>query len=560
MFLTLFLAILYLVNAQDGIHIKRRELEEWVVAIDGESDFDKLAKHLIVKEKKVIGGYTLLVLEGRESHVSSVLMNSDVNHLVFTKNAKISAGPNDGLDFTTGSKKRSLCSDLFHYDICKNMNKLTKETKKACETCLYGDKEKEEGWFDKVKRGAKFVVKEARKVFDDARAKRFLSQNQGARLPWSIKRQEKSVEEKKESIPSTSLQSIQLDRNWLKGEARVCRIQPSYGRVGFEPGYFSWGVDRTDQVHNLLDRRFCHDKTGSDVHIYVMDTGVHPHKSFRHNVTEDFDYYNSHVEDPYGHGTHVACLVGSEIYGIAPEVHVHSLRVLNENGGGDFGSLTAGFLWLLNDLEVEKQQNTGRRKRRIINLSLGARGASSNAISNIIKTLVEDYNVVVIASAGNNAEDACNTFPAMLGDVITVASSNYQDELSYYSNRGSCVDFISPGETMVSCLNANDGGRVLSGTSMSAPVITGIVALILENFENATVVEVREILKQQSIEGKIQLQTTSTTKNLFPTVLDPSFNDGLVGSDPRQTSSGVQTTELLPVVILMSVLFFVLWM
>lgn len=108
-------------------------------------------------------------------------------------------------------------------------------------------------------------------------------------------------------------------------------------------------------------------------------------------------------------------------------------------------------------------------------MSLG--GGASAALDRAVKGAISSGLVFAIA-AGNSGKDACALSPARVPEAITVAASDDQDELAYFSERGTCVDIIAPGVDILSTWN--DGRtNTISGTSMATPHVAGVIALAL---------------------------------------------------------------------------------
>merc|ERR1712146_672906 len=92
-----------------------------------------------------------------------------------------------------------------------------------------------------------------------------------------------------------------------------------------------------------------------------------------------------------------------------------------------------------------------------------------------------DAGVTMIVAAGNEAMDACNVSPAAATKAITVACSDNTDSLCYFSNYGSCTDIIAPGLSITSAwIGSKYSDNTISGTSMSAPHVSGVVAHMQE--------------------------------------------------------------------------------
>ncbi len=233
----------------------------------------------------------------------------------------------------------------------------------------------------------------------------------------------------------------------------------------------TWGLDRIDQVLLPLDTRFTNPNTGNGVRAYVVDTGVNSgHLDFEGRVVQGFTAINdgSGTLDCNGHGTHVAGTIASKTYGVAKQVTVVPVRVLDCNGSGFLSGVVSGLDWIA--------QNWTPGTPGVVNLSLG--GGVSSTLDTAVESLVSKGLSVVVA-AGNSASDACVSSPARTPGAVTVAASSVTDGFASFSNFGSCVDVIAPGVNITSTwFNSTTGTAVLSGTSMAAPHVAGVVAAL----------------------------------------------------------------------------------
>jgi subtilisin family serine protease len=247
------------------------------------------------------------------------------------------------------------------------------------------------------------------------------------------------------------------------------------GGDGMSAGYMSWGIDLTDQTSATPDNTFCVDSPdiGTDIHVYVLDTGVNNHSTFQGRLVNDFDYYDQGGVDSESHGTHVAGILASSIYGIAVNATIHNVRVLDDEGSGTFASLAAGLLYVLHNLPSG-----------IINLSLGVLDAFSGTISAIINSLMDDGFVVVVA-AGNDGIDACISFPGNIARVVTVGAYDTERVVADFSNIGSCVDIYGPGVDIISAFGSGSGATLKSGTSMASPNVAGLLAILMQRNSTA---------------------------------------------------------------------------
>ena len=230
----------------------------------------------------------------------------------------------------------------------------------------------------------------------------------------------------------------------------------------------SWGIDRIDQSASLLNNSYTYTATGAGVNAYIIDSGIRiSHADFEGRATADFTVIN----DGYGaigcnfHGTHVAGTVGGKQAGVAKNVLLHSVRVLDCNNAGTTGGLAAGLDWVI----------ANRVNPAVVNVSIGA--GSSQFLMDAVNRAI-DAGLTVVVAAGNSSGDACSYSPSNVANAITVGSSTMLDEVSGSSNQGACVDLMAPGQYIFSASNADDISYIYSnGTSMAAPHVTGAAAI-----------------------------------------------------------------------------------
>lgn len=261
-----------------------------------------------------------------------------------------------------------------------------------------------------------------------------------------------------------------------------------------EPDPPSWGLDRIDQRSLPLDDSYTYATTASNVHAYVIDTGINlTHRDFNGRVTSGYDFVNgdTDADDCYGHGTHVAGTIGGATYGVAKGVQLVAVRVLDCNGSGSYDQVIAGIDWV----------TANAVKPAVANLSLG--GVADQAVDDAVEKSIAS-GITYAVAAGNSHTDACGESPARAPDAITVGATTNNDARADYSNYGSCVDIFAPGTNITSdWIGSDRATRTISGTSMATPHVAGAAALYLANHPTATPQQVRDALVAAGTTGVV---------------------------------------------------------
>lgn len=245
-----------------------------------------------------------------------------------------------------------------------------------------------------------------------------------------------------------------------------------------------WGLDRIDD-RSGLDRTYTYTGSGNGVTAYVIDTGIQiNHPDFGGRATWGANFVDRSNSDGNGHGTHVAGTIGGTTYGVAKNVDLVAVKVLDSRGSGSFAGVIDGINWVA--------QNA--RGPSVANMSLG--GPASAAVDRAVAAAIRS-GVTFVLAAGNNNGDACSLSPAREPSAITVGATDRRDRRSSFSNFGRCLDIFAPGTDITSTWN-NGRTRTISGTSMAAPHVAGVAALILENGNSSPAAVARSLISSST--------------------------------------------------------------
>ncbi|EGW31733.1 uncharacterized protein SPAPADRAFT_51715 [Spathaspora passalidarum NRRL Y-27907] len=234
--------------------------------------------------------------------------------------------------------------------------------------------------------------------------------------------------------------------------------------------------------------------SGQNVNVYVIDSGIqHEHPEFTGRARMGKDFTGEGGDDLLDHGSYVAGIIGSATYGISKSCNLINVKVVDKNDQADASTIIAAIEFIV------KHHKKGNNKG-VVNLSIGV---DANRLINRAVKVAKRMGLVVVAAAGNDNVDACTKSPAGSPHAITVGAINdVDDSIASFSNWGKCVDFFAIG-TNVASVNPKDDTtpEIKKGTSMSAPVVTGLVANLLSKGIDPG--SVKHHLLSIAIKGKI---------------------------------------------------------
>lgn len=277
------------------------------------------------------------------------------------------------------------------------------------------------------------------------------------------------------SMPQRALEGLARNPNiaYVEPDADVHTM----GHTSTIPEYQnSWGVDhiQADLVHPA--------NKGTGIKVCIVDTGIdYNHPDLKANYVTGYDFVNSDSNpiDDNGHGTHVSGTVAAVggnggVIGVAPEVSLYAVKVLDAGGSGTYSGVIAGINWCVNS------------GTQIISMSLGG-SSGSTSLQSAVDTAYSK-NVLLVAAAGNsgNLKGKGNNvvYPARYDSVIAVAATTKTDARASFSSTGPAVELSAPGSGIQSTW-IGSGYKTISGTSMATPHVSGSAALVFNSNELA---------------------------------------------------------------------------
>lgn len=227
---------------------------------------------------------------------------------------------------------------------------------------------------------------------------------------------------------------------------------------------------------------------GNGIKVCILDTGIDKSNSDLNNPLKEYDFFNkdNDASDDNGHGTHVAGIISSSdntYKGVAPKVELLIGKVVGSDGRGSLSDVIEGIRWCTNN------------GADIISMSLSTDDDYKDACDRDLlaesSNWAVDQGVVVVASAGNKGRIGGGS-PGCASKVISVGASSSSGRLYSFSSVTNEVDVLAPG--YVTSTYLNNQFRSLRGTSMSAPLVSGSVAILKDIFPNKSNKKIKEAL------------------------------------------------------------------
>ncbi len=387
------------------------------------------------------------------------------------------------------------------------------------------------GQVNSQERNAKYASREVLVVFNP---KTTLAQRQAAIRSVNAKTKQsfyvsglliRRIKVKKGSVASTIRKlsknpNVKAADNNAVGKGDWVPNDPYYASGALNS--FQWNLSRIN-IANAWDIT-----RGKGVKIAVVDSGLKKGLSDinYNNVLRGYDFYNldNNPTDDNGHGSHVTGIIaqatnnGIGPAGIAPDVKILPVKVL----GSDNEGLVSTFI---------KGVKYAAARSHVINFSISF--DKKNDVAKAVFDKIYNKGTPIIASAGNDSKTSV-AYPAAYSSLISVAATDYNNVISYYSNRGRGLDLSAPGGDVTKDLNGDGyadgilqqtfgggsgpgGGYILyQGTSMAAPHISGVAALLIS----------------QGVKGarNIKRALTITATDIGTAGYDTTYGHGLVNA------------------------------
>ncbi|EFQ31857.1 subtilase [Colletotrichum graminicola] len=289
---------------------------------------------------------------------------------------------------------------------------------------------------------------------------------------------------------------------YVEQDAKV-KISATVSQTNAPPGLVRLSHAAAGETGYVFDQ-----VSGDGITAYVVDTGIlTTHSEFQGRATFGANFINNVDTDENGHGSHVAGTIGGQTFGVAKNVKLVAVKVLDGDGAGSNSGVLDGMQFVIDD--VKAKNITGKA---VMNMSLG--GSASAAVNRAIEAL-NTAGIVPVVAAGNENQDAANTSPASAPNAITVGAIDARnDRKASFSNFGKVVDIFAPGVNILSVgIASNTATNTLSGTSMASPHVAGLAAYLmgLEGLNTVKSLTDRMLQLATASGASVQRNTAGTT-------------------------------------------------
>ncbi|MFD2683118.1 S8 family peptidase [Bacillus seohaeanensis] len=315
-------------------------------------------------------------------------------------------------------------------------------------------------------------------------------------------------------VPAVSVEASKNQMDVLKNENGIRLIQEEKAYKVMEQST-PWAFEDMNLTNEVRSKY-----KGTGIKVAVLDTGIdstHPDLNVVGGTCALKINCNNGFQDDNGHGTHVAGIIAAlnnriGMVGVAPNIQLYGVKVLDYSGLGTTTTILTGIEWALeNDMDI-------------LNLSF-----TTPADDPALKAIIDEAyrrGLLIVAAAGNvgNSSGTGDTvlYPAKYSSVIGVAGVDKYLQRMKESSSGSTVEVSAPGKNIISTIplsadiydGVQDGYAPMSGTSMATPYVTGLLALYKEKYPN----ENNETLRNKLV---------TTTLDLGENGRDPLYGFGL---------------------------------
>lgn len=263
----------------------------------------------------------------------------------------------------------------------------------------------------------------------------------------------------------------------LKKDEAVKKIEPdrivslSHCFEVVEPRLITWNVKQTGYGD------------GRGKTAWIIDSGIdfgHPDLNVDQTRSRSFVAGTTSADDENGHGTHVAGVIGGKnntigVLGIASNATLIALKVLGSDGIGSLSSIIQALGYV----------NVNGKAGDVVNMSLGNEGVSEIFDEQVVNTA--NHGILISIAAGNDSRPAREFSPARVNgpNIFTVSAVDSLGRFASFSNYGNdVVDFAAPGVRIISTF-INGQYAIMSGTSMAAPHVAGLLLLNGRNISSS---------------------------------------------------------------------------